>query len=151
MAINSVTPGSAPVVRSAATDHSAPAASKTPPAATPGYAEGSSYTASSSQAATGQSWGAEESANTSKAVEILGKVSGGDAAKLKGLLSQASMTRDEVVEASNALDKIEGLSPEDRAVVERSLAYGGALANCMAFSKLLMENIMEDLKKTLKL
>ena len=61
------------------------------------------------------------------------------------------MTRDEVVEASEALDKIEGLSPEDRAVVERSLAYGGALANCMAFSKLLMENIMEDLKKTLKL
>ncbi len=150
MAINSVAPGSAPVVRSAATDHSAPAAATTP-ATTPGYAENSSYTASSSQAATGQSWGAEESANTSKAVEILGKLSGGDAAKLKGLLSQASMTRDEVLEASDALGNIEGLSPEDRAVVERSLAYGGALANCMAFSKLLMENIMEDLKKTLKL
>ncbi len=97
------------------------------------------------------SWGAEESANTSKAVEILGKTSGSDAATLKKLLSYSSMTRDEVQEGAKALENIEGLSPADRAVVERSLAYGGALANCMAFSKLMMENIMDDLKKTLKL
>ena len=150
MAISSVTPGASPVVRSAATAPSTPAAATSTPAPAAGYGEGSSYTASSSQAATGQSWGAEESANTSKAVEILGKASGSDAAKLKGLLIQASMTREEVQDAAKALENIE-LSPEDRKVVERSLAYGGALANCMAFSKLLMENIMEDLKKTLKL
>lgn len=154
MAINSVTPGASSVVRSPATASSAPAAATsatTPSSTAAGYAEGSSYTASSKQAATGQSWGAEESANTSKAVEILGKLSGSDATKLKNLLSQGLMTRDEVQDGAKALDNIEGLSPADRAVVERSLAYGGALANCMAFSKLLMESVMEDLKKTLKL
>lgn len=151
MGINSVTPGAPSVVRSAATAPSTSTAGTTPSSTSPGYGQGSSYTASAGQAATGQSWGAEESANTSKAVEILGKVSGSDAATLKKLLSQASMTRDEVQDGAKALDNIEGLSPADRAVVERSLAYGGALANCMAFGKLLLENIMEDLKKTLKL
>lgn len=151
MAINSVSPGAAPVVRSATATTSAPATSAaTPSSTTAGYAQGSSYTANSSQAASGLSWGAEESANTNKAVEILGKASGGDAAKLKALLSQYSMTRDEVQDAAKLLENIE-LSPEDRAVVERSVNYGGALANSMAFAKLLMEMIMDDLKKTLKL
>lgn len=154
MAISSVNSGASPVVRSAATtpSTSSPATSTTPPSSmAAGYAQGSSYTASSSQAATGQNWGAEESANTSKAVDILGKTSGSDAATLKKLLSQGSMTRDEVQDAAKAFNNIEGLSPADRAVVKRSLDYGGALSNCMAFSKLLMESIMDDLKKDLKL
>ncbi len=152
MAINSVSPGAAPVVRTPATSSTSAAATATPAASTPGYKEGSSYTANSSQAATGLSWGQEESANTSKACDILGKIDSPDAKKLKELLGAASMTRDEVQDASKLLEKLEGkLSPEDAAVVVRSLNYGSCLSGCMAFSKLMMENIMEDLKKTLKL
>lgn len=145
MTVSSVK-GSAPaVIRSTQSEPvQTPAAA---PAAQPtGFSAASSFKpASSASASTGVSKFTND--DTKKAIDILGKTSGGEA--LKKLLSEPYMLRPEIEEASKEFDKIkDSLSPEDRATVEQAVAFESCISGSIALGKMIMDRMIEQMKNT---
>lgn len=138
MTINSVNRAAPTVVRAT---ESAPAAAPQAPAAAPqstGYAATSSYSAS-----TGSS--TNTSADTKKAIDLLKDVPGSD--KLKKLLSEPYMTREEAGEAVEEFNKIAGSIPEkDRGAIEQAVMYESCVSGSIALGKMIMDRLIEQLK-----
>lgn len=142
----SVNRSPAPVVRSTAESQTvAPAAPQSQAQASTGYSATSSYQTSSSA-----STGSSINADTQKAIDILGKTSGGEA--LKKFLSMPYMTSGEVSEAIAEFDKIApNLSESDRAAVEQAVRYESCISGCINLTKSIMDRLMQQMKENNKM
>ena len=80
-----------------------------------------------------------------KAIELLKDVPGSD--KLKKLLSEPYMTREEAGEAVEEFNKIAGSIPEkDRGAIEQAVMYESCVSGSIALGKMIMDRLIEQLK-----